>query len=243
MNNREQKVKAWETILQKIESWRTPYVDLFTLYPTNNVFDLLYDPEANGNHDSVGSLLINCFSYYKIDLEKEKVGNSTKDEWETRLKKTFPSFLFGEEGLYYPNDDMYFECIDSILDHDQGIVYDYNSMKKYFEIEDDEQFKTKYEAETKLKVEDLKQYPENFVSILKESPIMLDNDALRQNIYDRVHALVQFLKEEDKEDETFPVPERAMLTDAEIDLILDLHHRVLDGEVKINTLAVPENLA
>lgn len=242
MNNRERKVKAWETILQKIESWRTPYVDLFTLYPTNNVFDLLYDPEANGNHDSVGSLLINCFSYYKIDLEREKVGTSTKEEWETRLKKTFPSFLFGEEGLQYADHNMNFECVDSVLDHEQGIVYDYDLMKKYFEIEDNEQFKTTYEAQTRLKVEDLKHYPENFVAILKENPIMLDNDALRQNIYDRVNSLVQFLKEEDKEAETIPVPERAMLTDTEIDLILDLHYRVLDGEVKINTLAVPENL-
>ena len=235
--------KLCQSVLDKISLWGKFNIGEFTLYPVSNVYDLLYDPQENGNHDATGSYIIDCFTRFTPYVFG--VEDAVHDKYIDEVHKVDPSYIFGYDNLSHSRVPLTQQ--DNIENHTPGLVYDYALMKKYFGIEDDEEFKRVYEAETDSTIDILKNYPQLFVAKLKDNPHMTDRDYLRQNIRRKVTDLMIFLNNscDQDPDEAWRDEIKAVdLTAAEIEFLLDVHFKVLDlnHPLKINDLATVENL-
>jgi hypothetical protein len=213
-------------LLKKLEDWGRVDIDYFTLYPVSNYFDLLYDPEANGNHDSTGSYIIGDRILSECDIER-------KDEVLEALRRCSPSYLF--------------EMTDLLHDHVSGVIYNYDLAKREYERvygEDfsDEEFKKRYREEFEVEADVLHIYPILFVEEMKKFPLTFDRDYLRATIRRETDELITWLEDPEEEKGTGEF-EHLKLTDEEVEMLLDAHFRILDGALKINDLVTPENLA
>lgn len=232
-----------ESILKKMAAWGRFDLDVFTLYPVSSVYDLLYDPQENGNHDATGSYIINCFTRFQPYVSE--IDDSLYEKYIDVVDKLTQSYIFGYENLQKSRVPM--KKQDNIYNHISGLIYDYNLMKEYFGIQDDDDFKRVYEAETDSTVEILKNYPRLFVAKLKENPHMADRDFLRQHIRGKVNGLMVFLNNSCEQDPDEPWRDEIKavdLTAAEIEFLLDVHFKILDPNhpLKINDLATVDNL-
>ena len=85
----------------------------------------------------------------------------------------------------------------------------------------------------------IKVYPQLFAKTLKQYPLMTDREELKNLIENRTDQLLSFFDEENGID-----VKGLFLTEEELDMILDLHGRVLNNEeVNILTEVTAENLA
>jgi len=238
------------SILNKIKRWTEADVDLYELYPTNNIYDLMYDLYS-GNHENVGVNIIGQIDGMGQDvldnflnLTHEYLFYYNLDEKSDDLEKY---------GIHIDS-----KILDNIPDHITGIVYDYDLMKNvYFKIEDDETFIKIYKEATGTDPEILRNYPQIYSSELRKHPKMLDRKYLHEHIRNNSDDHVDFINgeikadvensdnESDNEAEIIPGLLVPKLTDEEIEFLIDIHFRVLNPNdpLKINSLATLENLA
>ena len=216
------KVEKARLLLKKLEDWGRVDIDYFTLYPVSNYFDLLYDPEATGNHDSTGSYMIGERFLPVDDIER-------KDEALDALQRCSIGYLFQFSDLW--------------MDREEGIIYNYDLAKdeymKIYGFQTDEEFRERYEENLEVSPDVLRIYPHLFVEEMKKFPLALDRDHFRASIRRETDELIRWMEEE----RGTGCCCHLKLTDEEVEMLLDAHFRILDGSLKINDLVTPENLA
>jgi hypothetical protein len=205
-------------LLNKMNKWRTQEVDYFDLYEAPNIFELLYNDEQNGNHDSVGSYIINQKTLAREDYMDE-------------LYKLTPIEMFGEESyLYDLTGDI--QIVDSLSDREE-LVYDYKLLLEVLE-RNGKTFQ-EYENVSGMSLEMVKNYPKKYDAKLSENPLMHDMKFLHDNIRRKTNALVKFLTEQNDGASTY---EELILTDEEIDFLLSIHRRILDPEDELTIISL-----
>ena len=104
INKNPMKIYKWYKLLEKIDKWRNQEIDYFTLYDSPNIYDMLYNIEGNGNHDSLGSWL------FSINFDE--------------IEEFTPHYIFGDESaLYELTGDL--RPVDALVDHTY-LPFDYN---------------------------------------------------------------------------------------------------------------------
>jgi len=213
-----EKIYYWFKLLEKFDKWRSIEVDFFQLYNSMNIYDLLYNPIENGNHDTLSSYLIN---------EKTKMNTDIKYEYFKQLHELTPESIFGEESLLFElTEDI--EPNDNLTEFSEYISYDYEYLiyilnKNGKTIEEYE----KLLEEHGKSINDIKEYPKLYIQKLSENPAMHNINFLHEKIRNKTNQLIDNLLDETENEYT---KEDLILTDDEIDLILDLQQKVMNFE-------------
>lgn len=217
------KKKFCKRLLNKIGRWGKMDVDVFTLYETPNIYELLYNSEENGNHDATGSYLINETTHYP-GVRNTEEQEAKYLEYVEELQKLSPIGIFGEESalneLIADVGDLV--AVDALMDR-EPLVYDYKLLDEILE-RNGKTFE-EYEQESSISREMIMNYPRLYAAKLAENPAMNDMEFLHDNIRWRTNELVEFLIEGTELDVT---AEELLLTDEEIEFLLSLHRRILD---------------
>jgi hypothetical protein len=192
--------------------------DYSEIYDPYNVYDLLYNPEGNGNHDSWGHHLFN------VD--------------DPELNQYTPGFIFSDESaLFELTQDL--KSVDALIDHSY-LPFDYAYLLEV--LKRNERTLEEYEDELGYSSEWIKNYPQLFAEQLRKIPQMTNREKLREKLRKNTDNLVNWFKDELEVDEE--TVKELSLTDEEIDLILDLHERILNNDgLNILTEVKPVNLA
>jgi hypothetical protein len=214
--------KLCQQLLDKLNLWRYEKLSMFQLYEAPNIFDLLYNDRANGNHDSTGSYMINQFTGVK---DKKYM----KD-----LNKLTPKGMFGEESVLFELTED--NGPDDSFEDRENVIFDYKLLLSVLK-RNSKTFK-EYERESDMNADMVKNYPKLYAAKLAENPIMHDMKFLHDNIRKKTNELVKFIIQEREEGtSTF---EELILTDEEIDFILSLHRRILDPSDSLTIITLVE---
>ena len=231
------KKKFCKRLLNKIRKWGRMDVDVFTLYETPNIYELLYNSEENGNHDATGSYIINETTHYP-DVFKN---HEEYQEYSEEINKLSPIGIFGEESVLNEviSDAGALDVVDALADR-ESLVYDYKLLNEILE-RNGKTFED-YEQASGMTRQMIMNYPKLYAAKLAKNPAMLDMEFLHNIIRKRTNELVEFLLEgTELEDVT---PEELLLTDEEIDFLLSIHRRILDpsDDLTIVSLVKCKNL-
>ena len=220
------KKKFCKRLLEKINKWGNLQVDLFTLYDAPNVYELLYNPEGNGNHDATGSHLINETTHYPDSKINKK--------YLKELQRLSPIGMFGEESVLNEviSDVGAYDVVDALGDRDP-LVYDYKLLEEVLK-RNGKTFE-EYEEASGMSRELFINYPKLYAAKLAENPAMHDMKFLHDNIRRKTNNLLEFLVEESELDLNV---QELFLTDEEIDFLLSIHRRILNPNDNLTIISL-----
>lgn len=235
-----------ENLVAKIKWWTEEALDTHNIpygfLPINNIYDLLYAS--------------NSFDLSRYILGKDITQLYEYDGDDIEIRRFTPDYIFGEminllyEGGLIAKPDIDIEPSEDydrafdVTDRNLGVIYDYDKMKEYFETKDDKAFENKYnrlilQDGKHLTIEELKDYPYEFVGILKDKWLSYDRERVRKTITEGLEKLVEGtldsiateVIEEGLEVDGLRMAELVnahRFNDEDIDLLVDLHFRIMD---------------
>ena len=217
------KKKFCKRLLEKFDKWRSTEVDLFTLYDAPNIYDLLYNPEGNGNHDALGSHLINETTHYS--------DTQIDEEYLEELQKWSPMGMFGyDSALYQLTRDI---GPSDALEDREPLVYDYKLLEEILKA--NRKTIEKYEEASGMSRELFMNYPKLYAAKLAENPAMHDMKFLHNIIRRVTNKMLEFLVEESELDLN---AQELFLTDEEIDFLLSINRRILDPNDSLTIISL-----
>jgi hypothetical protein len=263
-------VKA--SILTKIKAIRKFAIDSvdYLLYHVTNLYDLLYNPSADDDRDTVGSHVMNwtkvLYESFKnsqqlVDSIEEQIMNAVNNINASTPEKLFFEVLDEIDDLEpYTVYDLtgkkkiytYDKPSEILDDHHKNVIFDYNFMKSVFKITDDSRFDTIFQLKTGIKAIDLKFYPAMFAKKLRSYPSFLDfkliKEIIRRETDSYITTLYTLLPENNEDENEIKIAyEQAessplKFTEEELDYLVDLHKRVIDvnSTLRINMLVFPD---
>lgn len=241
---RSKNMETCQKLMTRLERIRSLQIDVWSISKSGNIYDLLY-ASGNGNHDLEGDLLLGNHRYIQMVYMPTK---SNPDDIHN-LDKIIASKVLNRAKMDAYTPYQIFTDRDEVADHEQ-IVFDYDwAMEVYGSEEEYLETEAEY-SEYPPSIDKLRNYPKYYVEALVENfPVYNNFEALRNYLRTSISRYFQnFIDTEDgienvfsSDDPQYIEENGKVLTDdfseEEIDFILDIHQRVLSGELRINDLA------